>query len=108
MILMYIIVLLLMMQKTLIVDFEGGIEKSEVIGLLLELNTVKCANLSATGFLSNNDFNTTASCSEMDFSTDSLFTIRASLCLWHYMFDKTEKKSNSDDTFDLECYGTTT
>ena len=62
------------------VDFEGGIEKSEVVGLLLELNTVACANLCSTGFLSNNDLNITALCFEADFSTDSLFTIHATLC----------------------------
>ena len=47
-----------------VVDFLN-IKKFEVDGLFWELNTVKCRSLSASGFLSNNDINFTASCFEV-------------------------------------------
>jgi hypothetical protein len=52
--------------KSMIVDFEGGIKKFQVAGFSQELNIATCDNLSAKGFLGNNDLNTTASCFDND------------------------------------------
>jgi hypothetical protein len=87
-----------------VVIFEG-IKKFEVIGLPLELNSLKCANLSATGFLANNDINRRASCFDVNFSMDSVLTIRASSGFGYFMFQNAENRVvQTVDTFDFACY----
>lgn len=51
---------------------------------------MKCENLSAAGvgFLAINNLNIIASCSDVDVSKESLFTIHASPHFWHSDLEK--------------------
>jgi len=92
---------------SMVVDFHD-IKKHEVTGFW-ELNTVKCHSLSAWGFLNNNDLNVTASCFEVDFTTDQLLTIKASPRFWEFVFSaKEERTIKVVDSFDYSRYGATT
>jgi hypothetical protein len=86
-----------------------AIKKNEVVGLLMELNTVKCLSLSPSGFLENNDINVTAFCFEVDFSKDQCLTLHASPCFWEFVFEKPENRMiKVADSFDLTKYTATT
>ena len=73
--------------KNLTVDMNA-IEYKAVEGLTLEVNTVRCRNLSAKNFLQNNDINVTASCLHVDFSKDELFELHVAPQFWKFLFDQ--------------------
>ena len=60
--------------KDLFVD-KCSIQKFNVDGVELEVNTVKCNDLSPETFLANNDVNITASCIHIDFESGSILDI---------------------------------
>jgi hypothetical protein len=92
----------------MIVDFEGGIEKFEVAGLSLELNTTRCNNLSAKRFLGNNHLNITTSSFDVDFTTNTLFTIHALPSFWEFVFEKPENRVIcAVNTFNYDEYDAT-
>ena len=62
-------------------------KKAVAEGLGLEVNTVRCCNLSAKNFLKNNDINVTASCLHVDFSKDELFELHVAPQFWIFLFD---------------------
>ena len=73
--------------KNLTVDMNA-IEYKAFEGLTLEVNTVRCRNLSAKNFLQNNDINVTASCLHVDFSKDELFELHIAPQFWKFLFDQ--------------------
>ena len=75
-------------KNSLRVDMNA-IEYKAVEGLTLEVNTVRCHNLSAKNFLKNNDINVTASCLHIDFSSkDELFELHVAPQFWKFLFDQ--------------------
>ena len=79
---------------SLIADL-GGIKYHKVEGLELEINTVKCSNLSPDTFMANNDLNVTRACFNVNFagSEDSkLFTIHVSPQLWTFFFKNHDER----------------
>ena len=72
----------------------------------MELNTVKCDDLSVDGFLANHDLNITASYFKVDVTKDSLFTVHASTAYWHFIFEEYENRNIQPiNTFGYDEYG---
>ena len=95
--------------KDLFVD-KCSIQKFNVDGVELEVNTVKCNNLSPETFLANNDVNITASCIHIDFESGSMTaSIFASPCFWTFLFqDHLERKVQAVNTLNGDVYDANT
>ena len=85
------------------------ISKKQVEDISLEINTVKCDNLSHKSFLSNNDLNVTGACLDVDFLSDGLVTLHASPSFWKFAFGKNStRKIQVEKPFDTSEYKATT
>jgi|AntRauTorckE5430_2_1112549.scaffolds.fasta_scaffold07164_2 hypothetical protein len=95
----------------LIVDL-GGIKYHKVEGLELEINTVKCSNLSPDTFMVNNDLNVTGACFNVNFAGDEgskLFTIHVSPQLWTFFFkNHDERQIKAIDRGNVDLHDATT
>eukprot|EP00986_Skeletonema_menzelii_P014343 scaffold9453_cov75-Skeletonema_menzelii.AAC.1 len=92
----------------LIVDLNC-IRYTKVDSITLEVNTIKCSNLSPQAMLANNDINVTACCFHVDFSKDELVSIHASPCFWEFLFqNKTKRTIRVVKPYDTLEYGATT
>ena len=95
--------------KDLFVD-KCSIQKFNVDGVELEVNTIKCNNLSPETFLANNGVNITASCIDIDFESGNMTaSIFASSCFWTFLFqDHFERKVQAVNTINGDVCGANT
>jgi hypothetical protein len=96
--------------RKLIVDLSC-INYQQIGSISLEVNTIKCSNLSPDTFLANNDINVTACCFDVDFSSadDNLVSIHALPCFWQFIFEKSaNRKLRVVKPYDTSEYEATT
>lgn len=70
------------------------INYQHINSVTLEVNTIKCSNLSPETFLANNDINVTACCFDVDFSRadENLVAIHALPCFWQFIFEQNSNR----------------
>ena len=91
----------------LIVDLNC-IRYTKVDSISLEVNTIKCSNLSPRAMLTNNDINVTACCFDVDFSKEELISIHAAPCFGEFLFQsKTNRVIRVAKPYDTSDYEAT-
>ena len=91
---------------------KSNIKKYPIDGISVEVNTVKCTELSPDTFLANNDVNITASCILVEYTSPEeqpVLTMRASPCFWTFLMQKlSDKIIQPVNTINIASYSATT